>query len=123
MSEIPPTSSVVAPVPYRSPWQRWKDFWFTPADPTTLAFIRITTGLLVLYIHLTYSLDLQGFFGQHGWYASRFIERERHEYPNLAQPFNDNWGDPPPVYPQLSDFPHRRAALMQYLRALPAEQA
>jgi len=30
-------------------WRGWADFWFRPADPTTLGFIRIATGLLVLY--------------------------------------------------------------------------
>ena len=56
MSTMPP--SLTAPGDERSPWQRWKDFWFSAADPTTLGFIRICTGLLVLYIHLAYSLDL-----------------------------------------------------------------
>jgi hypothetical protein len=123
MSEIAPATSITAPVPYRSPWQRWKDFWFHPADPTTLGFIRIMTGLLVLYIHLAYSLDLQSFFGPYGWYAGRFIDRERHEQPQMVQPIGDRWTDPLPVYAQLSDYPHRRAALMQYLRALPGDPA
>ena len=92
MSEIAPETSITAPIPYRSPWQRWKDFWFHPADPTTLGFIRIMTGLLVLYIHLAYSLDLQSFFGPHGWYAGRFIERERHESPGMVQPLDDRVG-------------------------------
>jgi hypothetical protein len=123
MSETVPANLVTTPVPYRSPWQKWKDFWFHPADPTTLGFVRIMTGLLVLYIHLTYSLDLQAFFGEHGWYAARFIERERHESPYYIPPFNDKWGDPSPVFAQLTDFPHRRAALMKYLRALPGDEA
>ena len=123
MSETSPEASLTAPVPYRTPWQRWRDFWFRPADPTTLGFIRIMTGLLVLYIYLTYSLDLQSFFGQHAWYAGRFIDRERHEYASYVQPLWDKWGDPPLVSAQLSDFPHRRQALMQYLRALPANSA
>ena len=36
--------------------QRWTEFWFAPGDPTTLGFIRIVTGLLILYLHLAYSL-------------------------------------------------------------------
>ena len=121
MSEPSPALSITAPVPYLSPWQRWKKFWFQPADPTTLGFIRIMTGLLVLYIYLTYSLDLQAFFGRTGWYAWRFIETERHEAPYTIPPFNDKWGDTPQVNPQLSDYPHRRAALMQYLRSIPSD--
>ncbi len=104
-----------------SPWQRWCRFWFPKADPTTLAFIRISTGLLVLYIHLAYSVDLQAFFGEHGWYAARFIERERRESPMMAYPLADRWEDPPQGWAQLSDFPHRRAALMRYLRSLPQQ--
>jgi hypothetical protein len=103
----------------RSAWQRWRDFWFCPADPTTLAFIRISTGLLVLYIHLAYSFDLQAFFGEHGWYAARFINRERKEAPMMITPWLDNWDDTTEAWAQLSDFPHRRAALMRFLRSLP----
>jgi hypothetical protein len=121
MSATLPEPSLTAPTPYKSPWQRWKEFWFHPSDPTTLGFIRVTTGLLVLYIHLAYSFDLQAFFGEHGWYAARFIERERHESPYFAPPVFEKWEDAPPVNPQLSDFPHRRAALMQYFRALPGD--
>lgn len=107
----------------RSPWQRWRDFWLCPADPTTLAFIRISTGLLVLYIHLAYSLDLQAFFGEHGWYAARFINRERLEAPMMITPWLDHWEDNQEGWAQLSDFPHRRAALMRFLRSLPRSAA
>ena len=47
MSTPAPTDPAIAP---RSAWAAWKGFWFRPADPTTLGFIRICTGLLVLYI-------------------------------------------------------------------------
>src|SRR5439155_22444327 len=105
----PPAPAITAPeAAPPSPWQRWKDFWFRPADPTTLGFIRITTGLLVLYIHLAYSLDLQAFFGKHGWYAASYIDRERHETPYYLEPFFGGWNEPRAVYPRLSDFPHRR---------------
>jgi hypothetical protein len=122
---VPPPPSgtdakFVAPEPNPpSPWQRWSNFWFRPADPTTLGFIRITTGLLVLYIHLAYSLDLQSFFGEHGWYAARFIERERQESSYFVSDFFESWDSPPLITAQLSDFPLRRQALMQYLRSLP----
>lgn len=119
-SEVP---SVTAPEPvYRNPWQRWVGFWFPAADPTTLGFIRITTGLLVLYIHIAYSIDLQQFFGKHGWYASAYIERERREYPWQASPFM-SW-DPESVVPaKLPEFPHRRKAMVDFIRALPADEA
>ncbi|HEY1189654.1 MAG TPA: hypothetical protein VGE74_18550, partial [Gemmata sp.] len=119
-SELPP---VTAPEPvYRSPWQRWVGFWFPAADPTTLGFARITTGLLVLYIHLAYSVDLQQFFGKHGWYSAAFVERERREYPWQASPFW-SWNPEPVVPAKVPDFPHRRKAVVDFIRALPADEA
>src|SRR5215813_10187655 len=112
-----------APEPVqRSPWQKWVGFWFPAADPSTLGFIRITTGLLVLYIHLAYSVSLQQFFGKTGWYAHRFIERERLEYPWRVTPFWD-W-DPQAVVPaKLPEFPHRRKAVVDFIKSLPADEA
>lgn len=103
-----------------TPWRRWTNFWFPKSDPTTLAFIRICTGLLVFYIHLAYSLDLQNFFGKHGWYALSFIDRERREGPSYIAPFSADWDDNFSVA-QLSEFPHRRKAFMEFLRALPED--
>src|SRR5438105_4007228 len=105
----------------RTAWQKWVGFWFPASDPTTLGFIRITTGLLVLYIHLAYSVDLQQFFGKNGWYSAAFIERERHEYPWQVSPF---WSwDPQPVIPaKVPEFPHRRKAVVQFIRDLPADE-
>jgi hypothetical protein len=45
----------------------WNRFWFMPGDPATLGLIRILAGLLLLYTHLVWSLDLEGFFGPQGW--------------------------------------------------------
>ena len=50
----------------------WDRFWFTPADPTTLAFIRVCCGLLVFYVHLTYSWDLFSYVGAWGVRAAGF---------------------------------------------------
>jgi hypothetical protein len=112
-----------APEPvYRSPWQRWVGFWFPASDPTTLGFVRIVTGLLVLYIHLAYSVDLQQFFGTTGWYAHRFVERERHEYPWQVGPFWD-WNMQSIVPAKAPEFPHRRKAVIDFIRALPADEA
>ncbi len=106
----------------RTVWQRWVAFWLPAADPTTLGFIRVATGLLVLYIHLAYSVDLQQFFGKHAWYSSAYIERERHEYPWQVSPFLD-W-DPQAVIPaKVPDFPHRRKAVVDFIRALPEDDA
>ena len=116
-----PSPVILTPDPNPpSPWQRWKNFWFPKSDPTTLGFIRLTTGLLVLYIHIAYSVDLQAFFGKQAWYASTFIDRERHEGPSYIQPFFGDWKDEFSVT-QLSEYPHRRQAFMDFLRGLPAD--
>jgi hypothetical protein len=119
-AEMLPTTS---PEPtHRSPWQRWVGFWFPASDPTTLGFARVVVGLLVLYTHLAYSLDLQSFFGKHGWYSAEFVQRERTQYPWQVSPFW-NW-DPQEVVPaRVPDFPHRRKAVMDYIRGLPEEEA
>ena len=47
-------------------WSRgWARFWFSPADPVTLAAIRICTGLVLLYVHASYTPDLLEHVGPH----------------------------------------------------------
>jgi hypothetical protein len=48
-------------------WQWWDRFWFTPAAPETLAFIRILAGAMLFYTHLVWSLDLLAFLGPNSW--------------------------------------------------------
>lgn len=45
----------------------WARFWFTPADPHTLAMIRILAGCMLFYTHLVWSLDLMSFLGKNSW--------------------------------------------------------
>ncbi len=47
--------------------RQWERFWFTPADPTLLAVIRICTGLMLLYTHAVWGLALDDFFGPKSW--------------------------------------------------------
>lgn len=101
---------------------RWKDFWFAPGDPTTLGFIRIATGLLVLYTHLAYSVDLQAFFGRYGWYGSSYMERERKESPNYLTTFR-NWDETKDVWAVAPEPPLRHAAVIQFIRNLPASES
>jgi hypothetical protein len=112
-----------APEPVeRTPWQKWVGFWLPASDPTTLGFIRLATGLLVLYIHLAYSVNLTQFFGKTSWYAQRFMDRERLEYPWQVTPLFD-WDPQSVVSAKLPDFPHRRKAIVGFIKALPAEEA
>ena len=45
----------------------WNRFWFAPADPFNLGVLRIGTGLVALWLHLSYSFDLVRLFGAGGW--------------------------------------------------------
>lgn len=63
-------------------------FWFAPADPTPLAAMRICGGLLILYIHLAYSFDLQAFFGRDGWTSLATINDMRHNTPTFGMPWD-----------------------------------
>lgn len=60
----------------------WHRFWFVPLDPLMLGFMRLLTGWLLFYNLLTWSLQLETFFGHHGVqpletvkrvYESRFV--------------------------------------------------
>jgi len=55
----------------------WDYFWFRPVNPTTLAFIRISTGLLVFYIHATTMGELPNLIGPHAWVDSQAISELR----------------------------------------------
>jgi hypothetical protein len=106
------------------PWLRgWEQFWFTPADPTVLGLIRIACGMVVFYTLCVYSLSLQDFMGENGWYAldvrREFADRRPvstgalywNEAGRLPEPkddfqerylkhYRETWGfKPPPPYP------------------------
>jgi hypothetical protein len=44
----------------------WNRFWFTPSDPYALGLLRLLTGLVALYVHATYTLDILRFFAADG---------------------------------------------------------
>jgi len=56
----------------------WNLFWFTPADPATLGAIRIMTGLMLLYTHAVWGLELIPFFGP-GGHLSHDFARGMHD--------------------------------------------
>jgi hypothetical protein len=51
----------------------WRRFWFEPADPTPLAVMRILFGGMLLYTHLVWGLNLEGFFGPEGWQGTTLV--------------------------------------------------
>ena len=68
----------------RGLWQAWERFWFSPGDPTTLSLMRLVGGFLIFYLHLTYSFDLQTFFGRDAWLSLDKANYIRHETPLYA---------------------------------------
>ena len=103
-------------------WQRWLNFWFAPTDPSTMAFIRIVAGLLVVYIHLCYTYDLHSFFGKSAWYDLETANRERREAPTRPPALDWEWNDRIKSA-AVPEEPHRRNAVMDWLRALPQDKA
>ncbi len=59
----------------------WNDFWFRPADPLPLGLVRICCGMLLVYIHLAYSYDLQEFFGKNAWLDLEAANEFRRDVP------------------------------------------
>lgn len=100
--------------------RRWTDFWFSPGDPTMLGFIRIVTGLLVLYLHFSYTMDLYRFFGNYGFWGLKYINQERREYPWALESFTD-WEEA--AMARVPEYPHRKKPVMDFIRDLPADSA
>ncbi len=42
-------------------------FFFQPLEPTSLGLVRIATGVVVLYVHLMYSVGLENYLGPYAW--------------------------------------------------------
>ncbi|MCA9179721.1 MAG: tetratricopeptide repeat protein [Planctomycetales bacterium] len=45
----------------------WERFWFAPSDPFVLSVLRWLAGGMLLYSHLIWGVELEGFFGPTGW--------------------------------------------------------
>lgn len=114
-----------------TPWQKFLAFWFNAQDPHTMAFIRIVTGGLVLYVHLVYTFDLNAFFGKDAWYDLQAANRARWEDPSRnptldwehteltkSAAFPDNDGARKAVFTWLRGLPADRAELAKKLRLI-----
>jgi hypothetical protein len=64
----------------------WDRFWFGRTDPTTLGLIRICTGLVVLYVQLVYTLDLQQLCGKNALLDLKAMNALRHDEPVVVPP-------------------------------------
>lgn len=95
-------------------------FFFLPTDPTALGFMRILTGLLLLYTHAVYSLTLKEFFGPDAWWDHPTGNRQRRETPFLPSPLG--WKDFH-LSIRVDDVPHRRSAEVEFLRNIPSDSS
>jgi hypothetical protein len=48
-------------------WAAWNRFWFRPAQPHTLALVRILGGLMLLYTHFVWTINQALFLGRDSW--------------------------------------------------------
>lgn len=55
----------------------WNRFWFTAQDPIVLSAIRVCVGLMLLYTHFVWALDLEAFFGTNSWISPEVIGAEQ----------------------------------------------
>lgn len=99
-----------------SPLGPVKRFFFTPTDPTTLGFMRILTGLLMLYTHAVYCVELEGLLGPNAWYGQDLVNRQRRDQPTINNSLN--WDQQIPNI-GLDTSVTRRAAAIDFMRRLP----
>jgi hypothetical protein len=71
----------------------WEKFWFEPADPTLLGFVRICVGCVALYVLSTWGYGLMSFVGPDGWVDENAGHYLSHQYPFYSQP--RDWDNSP----------------------------
>lgn len=98
--------------PLKRGWDAWCRFWFAPADPTPLCLMRIVAGILTLYVHLAYSLDLVDFFGPNAWVGQRESNEIRTKMPHYR--VRTDWQvDDMPFF--MPPDPREREVLSQFI--------
>ena len=60
--------------------QGWNRFWFMPSDPLLLSLVRVLTGALSFLMVLSYTPDLQRFFGPGGYLTVDAVEQLRGDF-------------------------------------------
>jgi len=98
----------------------WARFWFTPGDPSMLGLMRIVVGTLALYTFIVFSLDLRTFFGPHAFWDLKGVDLERKNFPYVVQPHS--WEELTANF-RPPEAPHRKKAVMDFVRALPDKVA
>jgi hypothetical protein len=82
--------------------------------------MRIMCGLLLLYTHAAYSLDLKDFMGPDAWWDQQQGNKQRREMPHVPTPLG--WEVMQPTL-RVDDVAHRRSAEIEFMRNLPADPA
>jgi hypothetical protein len=57
----------------RTSVRAWRQFFFTPSDPTLLGVVRIIVGALVVWDLLTLAPDLSDYLGSEGWISQEAV--------------------------------------------------
>lgn len=81
----------------------WDRFWFHPADPSTLGLIRLLAGLLVFYVHVAYSYDLQILMGENAVLSLEKANEQR-QYSRFTAP-PSSWTEQRERYQGRGQFP------------------
>ncbi len=90
--EVTATAASAEEHPVRDLVRAWDRFWFAPSDATTLGLMRICTGALMLYIHLTYAVALLSYVGPTAWLGQDVMQWVRLEFPIMAP--GNSWDGP-----------------------------
>jgi hypothetical protein len=90
----------------------WRNFWFRPGDPTTLGAMRILTGVLLVYMHVIYGLNMEAMLGEHAWLDLETANAIRLESPWVVP--TTTWEDPP--LPPPSSDPTVQARTIDYYK-------
>lgn len=71
----------------------WNRFWFQRQDPSLVGLIRVCTGVMLVYSHFVWGLQLFDFFGDHAWVSPelvRELQRDQFQFSYLLW-FGDEW--------------------------------
>ncbi len=93
-------------------------FFFLPSDPICLGLMRVLIGLVTLYTHVAYSVELTDTVGPNAWWDQQAANAHRKTAPYWVGP--DDWRVPQiPIY--LDGEPARRRTIIEFLQSLPED--
>lgn len=57
---------------FRQLLDAWNRFWFTPRNATTICVMRVMVGVMLVYTHLVWTLELSTFFSESGVFPNEY---------------------------------------------------